>query len=157
MFFRILTLAAALLQAGSAQPANPSSGAASPQPAANAPSPADLLKTADEVVKQVAGLRQLPAKAPVKRGVLGREAIKAKLREQIARQYTGEEIKVEGRVLKSLGLLPADLDFEKFQLDLLMEQVAGFYDPWGKELYIADWLTLDMQAPALAHEITHAL
>ena len=38
-----------------------------------------------------------------------------------------------------------------------MEQVAGFYDPFAGKLYIADWLPLEMQRPALAHEIEHAL
>ena len=38
-----------------------------------------------------------------------------------------------------------------------MEQVAGFYDPFAAKLYIADWLPLEMQRPALAHEIEHAL
>ena len=60
-------------------------------------------------------------------------------------------------MLKRLGLLPADVDYEKLLLDLLMEQVAGFYDPFARQLYIADWLPLEMQRPALAHEIEHAL
>ena len=129
---------------------------AAPAPEQKA-SPEELLKTADDLVKQTAALRQLSVKSPVKRGVLGRDAIRAKLREQIARQYTSKDIDTEARVLKALGLLPKELDFEKLQLDLLMEQVGGFYDPWGKQLYIADWLPLEMQAPALAHEIVHAL
>ncbi len=58
---------------------------------------------------------------------------------------------------KRLGLLPADTDYEKLMVDLLMEQVAGFYDPSTAKLYMADWLPLMMQRPALAHEITHAL
>ena len=32
-------------------------------------------------------------------------------------------------------------------------QVAGFYDPYTKTLYVADWLPLEMQRPAMAHEI----
>src|SRR6266550_4633918 len=36
-------------------------------------------------------------------------------------------------------------------------QAAGFYDPFAQRLYIADWLPLEMQRPALAHEIEHAL
>jgi hypothetical protein len=130
------------------------------QPAADAaktPNPSELLKTADQIVKQVSALRQLSVRGPIKRGVLTREAILVKLREQIDRQYTGDEMKTAEALLKALGLLPADVDFEKIQMDLLMEQVAGFYDPYGKELYIPDWLPLAMQAPALAHEIAHAL
>jgi len=148
----ILLGASGVLAQQTAKPTPPAQATKKPPP-----SPEELLKTADELVKQVAALRQLTVRAPVKRGVLGREAIKAKLRDQIARQYTSEEIRIEGSVLKALGLLPPDLDYEKLQLELLMEQVAGFYDPWGKQLYIADWLPLEMQAPALAHEIAHAL
>ncbi|HJZ88637.1 MAG TPA: hypothetical protein VKN99_25865 [Polyangia bacterium] len=144
------------------KPADPAAKPTEPakkptEPAKTPPSPQELLKTADELVKQVAALRQLTVRAPVKRGVLNREAIKARLRTQIKRQYTSREIQIEGGVLKALGLLPPDLDYEKLQLDLLMEQVAGFYDPWGKQLYIADWLPTEMQPPALAHEIAHAL
>jgi hypothetical protein len=124
---------------------------------APATTPQDLLKTADELVKQVASLRQLPARGPVKRGVLSREQLKQKLREQIARQYTPAEIQLEAKVLEALGLIPPGTEYEKLLMDLLMEQVAGFYDAYGKQLYIADWLAPSMQAPALAHEITHAL
>lgn len=60
-------------------------------------------------------------------------------------------------MLKRMGLLPVDADYEKLLFELLSEQVAGFYDPYRKTLYVADWLPLDMQRPALAHEIQHAL
>src|SRR5262249_47718141 len=72
-------------------------------------------------------------------------------------EYTPQEVRAEARVLKRLGLLPESADYEKLILDLLMEQVAGFYDPFAARLYIADWLPLEMQRPALAHEIEHAL
>ena len=105
----------------------------------------------------MAGLRGLQLKAPLQRGVLTRDEIGAKLKDRIGKEYTPEEVHVEARVLKRLGLLPPDVDYEKLLLDLLMEQVAGFYDPFAAKLYIADWLPLEMQRPALAHEIEHAL
>jgi len=105
----------------------------------------------------VAGLRGLNLKAPLQRGVLTRDEIGAKLKDRIGKEYTPDEVRQEARVLKRLGLLPADVDYEKLLLDLLMEQVAGFYDPFAAKLYIADWLPLEMQRPALAHEIEHAL
>jgi hypothetical protein len=90
--------------------------------------------------------------------VLSREEIGAKLKERIGKEYTAAEVRDEARVLKRIGLLPSDVDYEKLLLDLLMEQVAGFYDPYAGKLYIADWLPLEtMQRPALAHEIEHAL
>jgi hypothetical protein len=105
----------------------------------------------------VSGLRGLSLKAPLQRGVLTRAQIGAKLEARIGKEYTPDEVRAESRVLKRLGLLPADTDYEKMLLDLLMEQVAGFYDPFAAKLYIADWLPLEMQRPALAHEIEHAL
>jgi hypothetical protein len=116
-----------------------------------------LLAAADEIERQVAALRGLAPKSPLQRGVLAREEIGQKLRERLAKEYTPDEVRIEGRVLKRLGLLPPDADYEKLILDLLMEQVAGFYDPFAGKLYIADWLPLEMQRPALAHEIEHAL
>jgi hypothetical protein len=127
-----------------------------PKPVAKAPKDA-LLAAADEIARQVAGLRGLQLKAPLQRGVLTRDEIGAKLKDRIGKEYTPEEVRTEARVLKRLGLLPADVDYEKLLLDLLMEQVAGFYDPFAGKLYIADWLPLEMQRPALAHEIEHAL
>jgi hypothetical protein len=132
-----------------------------PSPKPNAPSahaPKDaLLTAADEIARQVSALRNLTALKPLQKGVLSRDEIGAKLRERIGKEYTPEEVRSEARVLKRLGLLPADADYEKMILDLLMEQVAGFYDPFTAKLYIADWLPLEMQRPALAHEIEHAL
>jgi hypothetical protein len=125
-------------------------------PAASPPKDA-LLAAADEIVRQVAALRGLKTEATLQRGVLTREAIGVKLKERLAKEYTPDEVRGEARVLKRLGLLPADADYEKLILDLLMEQVAGFYDPFAAKLYIADWLPLEMQRPALAHEIEHAL
>ena len=119
--------------------------------------PSALLSAADEIARQVAKLRGLPQKTPFSRGVLSRAEIGLKLRERIAKDYSKDEVQVESAVLKRLGLLPPDADYEKLLFDLLTEQVAGFYDPYAKTLYIADWLPLDMQRPALAHEIEHAL
>jgi hypothetical protein len=132
--------------------------AVKPAPKATPKAPKDaLLAAADEIAHQVAGLRGLSLKAPLQRGVLSRDEIGAKLKDRIGKEYSPDEIRQEARVLKRLGLLPADVDYEKLLLDLLMEQVAGFYDPFAGKLYIADWLPLEMQRPALAHEIEHAL
>jgi hypothetical protein len=116
-----------------------------------------LLAAADEIARQVAGLRGLRLEAPLQRGVLSRDEIGAKLKDRIGKEYTADEVQQEARVLKRLGLLPAGVDYEKLLIDLLMEQVAGFYDPFAAKLYIADWLPLEMQRPAMAHEIEHAL
>lgn len=116
-----------------------------------------LLLIADELVRDVSQLRGLAAKAPISRGVLSRDQIVEKLRARIAKEYTPEEVRRESGVLKRLGLMADDVDYEKTLFNLLADQVAGFYDPQARTLYIADWLPVQMQRPALAHEIEHAL
>lgn len=119
--------------------------------------PPDLLTFADQMVSRVAKVRGLRPKHRVAKGVLGREAIRDKLMARIHKEYGPDEIVAEERVLKRLGLLPQDANYEKAVMDLLLEQIAGFYDPFDRKLYVADWLSEDLQAPTLAHEIAHAL
>jgi len=155
-----LALCLGLAAASSPAPAKPVAkkkpATATPKQTPKAPKDA-LLAAADEIARQVAGLRGLALKAPLQRGVLTRDEIGAKLKDRIGKEYTPEEVRTEARVLKRLGLLGPDVDYERLLLDLLMEQVAGFYDPFAGKLYIADWLPLEMQRPAMAHEIEHAL
>jgi hypothetical protein len=130
--------------------------AAAPE-AAPAPDPERLKRLADDITQQVVKLRGLPLKRPMARGVLTRAEIRKRLDERLAKEFPKAEIATEGMVLKRLGLIPPDSDYLKLVLDLLSDQVVGFYDPAKRHLYIADWIPLDMQRPALAHEITHGL
>jgi len=121
------------------------------------PGSAALLAASDDLLRQVSALRGLKIKGPVARGVLSRAEIGEKLKARIDKEYTPAEVSAEARVLRRLGLLPVSVDYAKLLLDLLTEQVAGFYDPTTRRLYIADWLPMEMQRPALAHELAHAL
>ena len=115
------------------------------------------MKTADEVLAEVSKLRQLEVKTPVAKGVKSREEIRSYLAERIREEYKPEELEIEGRVLKKLRLIPQDMDVYQFVMNLLTEQVAGYYDPKTKTFYIADWLSPEAQKPIMAHELTHAL
>jgi len=122
------------------------------------PAPAQTLVTAaDKILRQVSAVRGLRAKGPIARGVLSRAQIGEKLRARVDEEYSASEIAHETGVLRRLGLLPVTLDYKQLLVDLLMEQVAGFYDPKQKRLYIADWLPMELQRPAIAHELEHAL
>lgn len=141
-------------------PATPTPAQATAQAPAVSPPATEhsaLLQSADALVREVAALRGLPPKTTIARGVLSREQIVDKQRARIAKQLTPEDIRHEAGVLKRLGLLPSDMNYEKTVFDLFADQVAGFYDPPTRTLYIADWLPVPLQRPALAHEIQHAL
>lgn len=145
--------AAAPAHAETGKPAKPAASSSAGAPQARG----DLLSAVDEIVQQVSTLRGLAVKRPIKRGVLSREEISQKLKERINKEYTPAEVRIEESILKRLGLLPEKAEYEKMLFDLLSEQVAGFYDPGTQTLYVADWLPMDLQRPALAHEIEHAL
>lgn len=72
-------------------------------------------------------------------------------------QLTDQEIDGQSIFYKRLGLLPDTLDLKSFMLDLLTEQVAGFYDPHTKVLYVVDSAPPDMIGFVIQHELVHAL
>jgi hypothetical protein len=117
----------------------------------------ELLKSADEVLAIVVEIRGLEPKEPIKKGVQSREEVRAYLVSRIQEEYPREQIEAEERLLEKLGLIPPDLPLYEFMLELLTEQVAGYYDPDSKTFIIADWIPLEIQKPVMAHELTHAL
>jgi hypothetical protein len=116
-----------------------------------------LMRLASETAATMARVRGLSLDHEVRRGVMTRDAIIARLREKTAREYPAGEVTLEGELYKRLGLLPEAMDYEATMFALLEEQVAGFYDPDEQTLYIADWLPAAAQPVTMAHEITHAL
>ncbi|RME47115.1 MAG: hypothetical protein D6795_14535 [Deltaproteobacteria bacterium] len=126
-------------------------------PAGGGKEAAALLERVDEIAARVAEIRALPFKEPVKRAVKRRPEIEAALRAKILEDYTPEEIVQQTRALARWGLLAPETDLLKVYLDLLTEQVAGFYDPKVKTFFLADWIDPAMQEPIIAHELTHAL
>lgn len=121
----------------------------------------ELLARAEQIEAKVAELRGLKVKRPIKRGVMTKAEIRERLLERIADEYTDEELQREALAMKRLGLLPKDTDYKKLVVDILTDQIAGFYDPTTAELYIAGWSPAGgaamQQDLVMAHEIDHAL
>jgi hypothetical protein len=59
--------------------------------------------------------------------------------------------------LYAFGTVPADLDYEKTILKVLGSQLAGYYDPRNKTMFLLDDLGSDGSASTLWHELVHAL
>jgi hypothetical protein len=118
---------------------------------------ASLLKAAHTLTKVTSELRGLRKRKKIAMGVMTRNQILDRIKRRLAEEYTKEDIRAESEVLKTLGLLPPEMNYEQAVLKLLTSQVAGFYDPRDGQLNLADWLPLAMQKPALVHELCHAL
>lgn len=68
----------------------------------------------------------------------------------------GEQLDLMQRAYAMLGLLPDTLDLRSLLLALYGEQVAGFYDPETKALYVVETQATGIE-PVLMHEMVHAL
>jgi hypothetical protein len=77
--------------------------------------------------------------------------------QELNRKYPPAHVEAERRAMVAWGLIPADFDLRGFFLDLIAEQAAAYYDPVGKVMVLADWLTPEQQHAALLHELVHAL
>jgi len=121
------------------------------------PRSASVAAATAEVLKETGEIRQLGVLRAVKSGAQSRAEIERMLVRNLDRQTTPAELYAGEIALKKLGLVPADFAMRSFLIELLTEQVAGYYDPKTQEFYLADWIDLDAQQPVIAHELTHAL
>ena len=126
--------------------------AASPSPAPDA-----LLAVFDQVLQEVVAVRQLTPTAPIARQVRGREHIRASIEALIDDELSPAEWEAERKAMIRWGLIAPDFHLREFVMDLLTEQVAGYYDPQKRTFFVADWLPEAVQIPVMAHELVHAL
>ncbi len=117
----------------------------------------EVVKLADEVIKQVSEIRGLKLLRPVKSGAKSRAEIEQMVIQNFEEESTPAELDAEFKTLVAFGLVAPDFKYREFLTKLLTEQIAGFYDPKKKEFHLANWNPLDLQKPVMAHELTHAL
>ncbi|HZH29896.1 MAG TPA: hypothetical protein VEY11_03970 [Pyrinomonadaceae bacterium] len=149
--------AAGLLPAGMPDTAAQVAAQQRPPVAAVNPRSASVEAATAEVLKETGELRKLEVLRPVKSGAQSRAEIERMLVRNLDEQTTPAELHASELALKKLGLVPADFKMRSFLIELLTEQVAGYYDPKTQQFYLADWIDLDGQQPVIAHELTHAL
>ncbi|MFZ0760374.1 MAG: hypothetical protein WAM69_10530, partial [Candidatus Sulfotelmatobacter sp.] len=116
----------------------------------------ELFHSVDEILAFDSRETGLPIKKPVKRRLTSRDEVVAYLTKHMNDQDV-KRLQRSELVLKKFGLLPRDFDMEKLLVNLLREEVAGYYDPKTKTVNLLDWLPVEEQEPVLAHELTHAL
>ncbi|HSS19589.1 MAG TPA: hypothetical protein VLL54_05910 [Pyrinomonadaceae bacterium] len=157
---QFLVLVTGLVLAVAVVPVGQVSSAGQPQKGnvtANISRNAAIVATTTEVLKDTSEIRELSILRPVKSGAQSRSEIERMLTRNLEEQMSVADMHATEVSLKKFGLAPADFQYRQFILKLLLEQVAGYYDPKMKEFHLADWLELEGQKPVMAHELTHAL
>jgi len=116
-----------------------------------------LLGAVDEVLKFDSKDTGLAIKTEVKRQLIDRDKVQSYIEKQMREDEDAQRLKNGEMVLKKFGLVPRDFDVDSFLVQLMREQVAGYYDPQTRFVNLLDWLPPETQIPVLAHELTHAL
>lgn len=117
----------------------------------------ELFRSVDEILRFASQDTDLPIKHEVKRKLANRDEVQSYIKKSIEDDKDAKRLERSSAVLKKFGLLPRNFDLSGFLVKMLREQVAGYYDPKTKTVYLLNWLDVDSQKPVLAHELTHAL
>jgi hypothetical protein len=117
----------------------------------------DLASLVDSLKPSVERAAGIPFRAPLKAATRTREQLRAYLMERIDEDFTPERLRGTELSYRLLGLLPDSLQLEDFLVELLTEQVAGFYDPRTSTLYGMEGQERSAMSLILAHEMVHAL
>lgn len=111
----------------------------------------------DSLLPTVERLSGLSARAPVRAERRTPEELRAYVSDQMARELPPSELERIEATYKELGLLPDTLALRPLMLDLLSEQVVGYYDPPTETFYLVEGVPTEAAEPIIAHELVHAL
>lgn len=154
----LLLLAVANINLTAQQPARkPIEPNIAPSGSTDADKVAKVIDATAQLLDEVSQLRGLKILSPVKSGAKSRAEIEQEIIRGFEEETTPEEIAATNKALIAYGLVPKDFNYREFMVRLMTEQVAGFYKPKTKELFIADWNDLEQQKPVMVHELQHAL
>ncbi len=133
-------------------------------------------KTAFE--KILPGLRRIPFKHEVKRDVTKRENLKEMLLKDFDEDMTPAEFEANEKALKAFGMVAPDVDLKALLVQVYSEEIAAYYDPRTKTMYMIEEPAAAKKVPptflerlfgktggfdkdenktVIAHEMTHAL
>ena len=105
-------------------------------------------------IEEVAGLK---FKSDPKIEQRSRDDVREFLERRFREDLPDEEIAGTRAAYRRLGLIPDTLDLRAFMLDLLTEQVVGYYDPETKVLYVVQEAPPEQASIIISHELVHAL
>ncbi len=116
-----------------------------------------LFRLVDSILKFDSDATGLPVLHSVHRQLVTRDEVEQYLLQQLHDDRDAKRLQRSELVLKKFGLLDRDFQLKPFLIQLLREQIAGYYNDKTKTVSLLDWIPPEEQKPVLAHELTHAL
>jgi hypothetical protein len=135
----------------------PSKAGADPASDPEAHARQSLLSQADATLERLLSLRphdgiELPC-----RRVLDRDQLTTRLAAMIATELSPQQRLVTQRTLTALRILAPGQDFVAETLEMLEENIAGYYDTRDRCFYILADMPAEAQPMIMAHELFHAV
>ncbi len=117
----------------------------------------DYKSIANDVIPSLEKSVGLPFKTPPVIEARTKEQVREFILEQLNDSSNIAKFKGVESAYKAFGLIPDSLDVKKLMVDLLEEQVVGYYDPKDKILYVVEGADKNAVKVTVAHELVHAL
>lgn len=114
-------------------------------------------KEVGDAVPRIEKAIGLPFKTPPKVERRSKDEVREFLTRKFNESMPAAEISGIERTYRRFGFISDTLQLRAFMLELLTEQVVGYYDPATKVLYIVDEAPQEMVNVTVAHELVHAL
>ena len=96
-------------------------------------------------------------KRPPKLELKSKDEVRAFVTAQLNDSATQRDLAGKEAAYKVLGLIPDTMNVRKLFLDLLAEQILGYYDPKTKVLYVVNGAPDTYVGITIMHELVHAL
>ena len=142
-------------------PANEAEGTADSGNGNNDPTAEDpFADLRQQIEANVIEIRELPQLEAVMLTALTPAELRARLETDLNEDYSPEESRQDVLTLSAFDFLERDFDLYNFTIDLLTEQIAGFYDPETNEFVVisSEEATFGgLEQFTYAHEFVHAL
>ena len=110
-----------------------------------------------DAIPRIEAATHLKFKTPPKVERRSKDEVRRFLEQQFNEQAPAEQLTGEETAARLFGLIPDTLRLRPFLLDLLAEQIIGYYDPRTKVLYIVDSSDDVIAGATVDHELVHAL
>ncbi len=130
---------------------------APPPSAEGAPSSESTEKIIAEALREASKIRELTARSPVRGVALARTEMAEHVKQTIEREVPADAVADEGELLVALGVAPPGFDYMRATVALMSTELAGYYEPTEKTMYLAADLGRGERSATLAHELVHAL
>ncbi len=117
----------------------------------------EIFSSVDRILAFASQDTGLSRHASVGRLLLGQADVEQRVQQRMGDDKSAQRLERTELTLKKFGLLPRDFQMRAVAASIAGENIAAFYDPKTKTIYLMNWMPAEQQRPVLAHELTHAL